>query len=273
LRPPLKWAGGKRSLIEEILSLFPDDYKERRYHEPFMGGGAIFFHIEPPRGTINDVNPRLINFYETLRDHPAELLDEASQYRYNETEYYERRKRFNNANIDPVEDAALFLYLNRTAYNGLYRVNSRGEFNVPFGKYKNPRIVNRNRLMDASSILKNMAIHCKDFDYILKEVRDGDICYLDPPYHPSSDTANFTEYAAGRFTLKDQERLKVICDRIHEKGVIFIQSNSDTEAVHALYENSMYQIKRLKTRRNISSKSSSRSSGADLLITNRFLSS
>jgi DNA adenine methylase len=268
LRPPLKWAGGKRSLIKEIISLFPDDYSERRFHEPFMGGGAVFFYIEPAGGTINDINGRLINFYKTLRDHPSELINEALQYRYEEEEFYQRRERFNTEGLEPVEDAALFLYLNKTAFNGLYRVNSRGEFNVPFGRYKNPRIVNKKTLMNASKALQNITISSKDFTYITSKTQPGDICYLDPPYYPASETANFTEYSSGRFTLEDQEKLKTVCVKLNRLGVIFVQSNSDTEAVYRLYEDTGFVIKHLKTRRNISSKSSSRGSGADLLITN-----
>ena len=134
MRPLLKWAGGKRSLVERILGFFPDDHRERSYHEPFMGGGAVFFSLEPERGSVNDVNPRLMNFYKVVRDSPDELVRVAGGYNYHKEEYYSHRTRFNERPADSIEDAALFLYLNKTAYNGLYRVNSKGEFNVPFGR-------------------------------------------------------------------------------------------------------------------------------------------
>jgi len=133
LKPPLKWAGGKRSLIVRITELFPENYRTKRYHEPFFGGGAVFFELEPERGTINDVNPKLINFYKVVRDHPHDLIDFASNYRYDEMEYYNRRERFNDPKIPSVESAALLLYLNKTGFNGLYRVNAKGDFNVPYG--------------------------------------------------------------------------------------------------------------------------------------------
>ncbi|TRO45614.1 Dam family site-specific DNA-(adenine-N6)-methyltransferase, partial [Candidatus Bathyarchaeota archaeon] len=132
-RPVLKWVGGKRRLIESIIRLFPRDYSERAYHEPFFGGGALFFHLEPTSGSINDVNQRLINFYMVLRDKPEELMEEASKYIYKKDEYYRLRDRFNEGPLGDVEDAAILLYLNKTGFNGLYRVNSKGEYNVPFG--------------------------------------------------------------------------------------------------------------------------------------------
>jgi DNA adenine methylase len=268
MRPLLKWAGGKRSLVKRIVGLLPSDYAERRYHEPFFGGGAVFFHITPVGGSINDVNPRLMNFYRMVRDRPEELIEEASRYRYDEEEYYSRRSRFNSPGLSDVEDAALFLYLNKTAYNGLYRVNSRGEFNVPFGRYDNPKIVPRN-LMKASELLRYVDIRCGDFTYVLDLAEREDICYLDPPYHPASETANFTDYSAEGFGMDDQVRLRELCMRLDETGVIFVLSNSDTGAIRDLYSGCEgLSFHSFPTRRMISSKVSSRNSGHDLLITN-----
>ncbi len=269
MRPLLKWAGGKRTLIESIVDLLPADYKERRYHEPFFGGGAVFFHIEPAEGSINDVNPRLINFYRVVRDRPAELIEEASRYKYEEAEFYVRRSRFNTPDLDEVEDAALFIYLNKTAYNGLYRVNSKGEFNVPFGRYSNPTIVPIERILKTSELLKNVKILCGDFSYVLDEADAGDVCYLDPPYYPSSKTANFTDYSSDGFKKRDQERLKDLCVSLDRKGVTFVLSNSDTETIRDLYQASEgFKMIPLSTMRMISRKVSSRDSGQDLLITN-----
>ncbi len=269
MRPPLKWAGGKRSLVERIVGLFPEDYRDRRYHEPFLGGGAVFFHVRPRGGSVNDINPRLMNFYRVVRDSPEELIKEASGYRYDETEYYRLRDRFNYPGLSPVEDAALFLYLNKTAYNGLYRVNSRGEFNVPFGRYVNPTIIPKKGIMRASRLLKGIDIQRGDFGYVLDVAKSGDLCYLDPPYHPASETANFTDYAADGFAAPEQERLRDLCLELDRRNVIFVLSNSDTELVRSLYEPlTDFKMVSFPTRRMISSKVSSRGSGCDLLITN-----
>ncbi len=268
MRPLLKWAGGKRSLVERILSYFPDDHVECSYHEPFMGGGAVFFSLEPVGGSVNDINPRLMNFYKVVRDSPEELIEVAGGYRYDKEEYYRLRSRFNIRPVDLVEDAALLLYLNKTGYNGLYRVNSKGEFNVPFGRYKNPTIVHPERILSASRLLRDVDICCGDFLYLLEAAEAGDLCYLDPPYMPASSTAHFTDYSAGGFTEEDQRRLRDMCVELNSRGVVFVQSNSDTEPVRDLYTGTGFELVSLRTRRMISSKVSSRSKGHDLLITN-----
>lgn len=268
MKPPLKWAGGKRSLIVRITELFPENYRTKRYHEPFFGGGAVFFELEPERGTINDVNPKLINFYKVVRDHPNDLIDFASNYRYDEMEYYKRRERFNDPKIPSVESAALLLYLNKTGFNGLYRVNAKGDFNVPYGKYSNPKIVDRKKILETSLLLSRIEIFCEDFSYILNHVEYGDICYLDPPYHPVSNTANFTEYASGNFFFDDQVRLRDICIKLNKLGAFFVLSNSDTPVINKLYESTGFKMRHLKTRRSISSKVSTRNSGEELLISN-----
>ena len=269
MRPLLKWAGGKRALVRKIIGLFPSGYGERRFHESFFGGGAVFFSMEPIGGSINDVNRRLMNFYLVVRDRPRGLIEEASRYRYDEDEYYGLRDRFNSDDLTEVEEAALLLYLNKTAYNGLYRVNSKGEFNVPFGRYVNPTVVHERRIMRASSLLRNMEVRSEDFTYVIDLAEKGDLCYLDPPYHPASKTANFTDYAAGGFSMADQRRLRDLCVELDERGVIFVLSNSDTEAVRRLYRGiSGFKTVSLKTKRMISRKVSSRGSGYDLLITN-----
>jgi DNA adenine methylase len=213
-----------------------------------------------------------MNFYRVVRDQAEELINQAIEYRYEKTEYYSRRSRFNEHPEDAVEDAALLLYLNRTGYNGLYRVNSRGLFNVPFGRYKEPTIIYKDRIRKASRHLQKIKIFNEDFTYILKLVKKGDICYLDPPYYPLSITADFTNYSEAGFDSDDHIRLRKLCYDLDEIGAIFVQSNSDTGFIHSLYEDSGFKIIKLKTNRMISSKVSSRSSGIDLLITNRSLS-
>lgn len=269
MRPLLKWAGGKSSLARLITDLFPGDFRERRYHEPFFGGGAVFFHINPKCGSINDINPRLMRFYRVVRDTPKELIEEARQYRYDEGEYYRFRERFNSGGLSEIEEAALLLYLNKTAYNGLYRVNSRGEFNVPFGRYKNPTIVPEGSILRASKMLRGVEIHSEDFSYVLDVAEERELCYLDPPYNPVSKTAHFTDYAPGGFGMADQERLRDLCVELDWRGVTFVLSNSDTGAVRRLFEEvEGLSMISLRTKRMISRDVSSRSSGCDLLITN-----
>jgi len=266
--PVLKWAGGKRGLTSDILGLFPPDYRRRAYHEPFVGGGAVFFQVRPRAGTINDINPRLINFYRVVRDSPEELIAQARQYPYDEETYYRLRERFNQKGLPPVEEAALFLYLNKTAYNGLYRVNSKGEFNVPFGRHRNPRIVPEAGIRAASKALRRVEIFNRDFSYVVDFAGEGDLCYLDPPYQPVSPTANFTEYSEGGFDMDQQERLRDVCVELHEKGVLFVLSNSDVEAIRELYGGEGFRVVVVRGRRSIGSKAHTRGSVNELLITN-----
>jgi len=269
IEPILKWAGGKRKLIPEILNLFPADYKERPYHEPFVGGGAVFFNLRPKAGSINDINSQLMIFYHVVRDNPEELISKASQYPYDEKTYYTLRDRFNQPNITETERAALLLYLNKTAYNGLYRVNSKGDFNVPFGRYKHPTIVIKKRIFAASKILKNVEHLNEDFSYVLDKATEGDLCYFDPPYQPISKTANFTSYAEQGFDLRDQERLRDLCVELHTKGVLFVLSNSYATPVRKLYANiDDFEMKIVQANRVISSKSSTRGAVNEILVTN-----
>jgi DNA adenine methylase len=267
--PILKWAGGKRQLLPIILSLFPVDYKTRGYHEPFVGGGAVFFKIRPRSGSINDINTRLMTFYRVVRDRPEELIQQASHYPYNEEAYYALRSRFNHPDTPPLEAAALLLYLNKTAYNGLYRVNAHGEFNVPFGRYKNPTIVSKQRIRAASKILQRVDLINADFAYVLDYARKGDLCYFDPPYHPVSETANFTAYAAEGFDLPEQERLRDVCVELDAAGVLFVLSNSYASPVQQLYRDiDAFHVITVQATRAISSKATTRGPVNELLVTN-----
>lgn len=266
--PILKWVGGKRQLMKEILGVFPRDYRTRTYHEPFVGSGAVFFKVKPRRGSINDINPRLINFYKVVHDNPTELIEEAKKYPYEKNTYYKLRRRFNEGSLSVVEEAALFLYLNKTCYNGLYRVNSRGRFNVPFGRYKNPKIVDPDKIHKASITLANIEILNQDFTYINDLAEQGDICYLDPPYEPVSETANFTSYSRNGFDVQEQIRLRDTCLELDKKGVVFIISNSYTSTVKDLYANEPFNLKIVQARRMINSKSEGRGEINEVLITN-----
>jgi DNA adenine methylase len=267
--PILKWAGGKRQLLPEILSLFPKNYSDLDYHEPFVGSGAVFFTISPKKGSINDSNQYLVNFYQIVRDYPEELIGEASKYRYEKETYYNLRTRFNEEILSDIERAALFLYFNKTGFNGLWRVNSRGKFNVPFGRYKNPTIVPKDRIRNSSQMLKNIKILCTDFSYIVDFANKGDLCYFDPPYEPVSKTAYFTSYTAKGFNMKEQERLSDICHKLDEKEVKFVLSNSHIKQIVELYDsNPNFRIKIVKANRKINSRADKRGPVNEILVTN-----
>ncbi len=272
-RPVLKWVGGKRRLIENIINLLPNDYHERAYHEPFFGGGALFFHLEPLRGSINDVNSRLMNFYRVLKEKPTELMEEASKFVYDKHEYYRLRTRFNEGTLGPVEGAAILLYLNKTGYNGLYRVNSKGHYNVPFGRYKNPRIVDENKIMEASRLLQNILITNQRFLSVQNHAKDGDIVYFDPPYLPVSETSDFTSYSKSGFSYDDHKLLRDTCVELHERGVLFVQSNSYVQPIIELYKNIPgFRTEIVQMNRPINSKASKRGEVNEILITNITLS-
>jgi DNA adenine methylase len=260
----LKWAGGKRSLIRAILTTFPPDYEERPYHEPFLGGGVVFFTVKPHSGTVNDVNPRLINFYRIVRDEPNKLIAEASTYRYDRNTYYALRDRFNEGRLPPVEDAALLLYLNKTGYNGLYRVNSRGVFNVPFGTYKNPTIVPVEDIYSASEALRRVKIKNEDFSYLLDATSEGDVVYLDPPYEPISRTSNFNTYSPNGFPWAEQVRLSNVIRELDARGVLFVLSNS--EPVKKLYKG--FKITTVHANRSINTKTTGRGPIKEIIVTN-----
>ncbi|MBN1683424.1 DNA adenine methylase [Candidatus Bathyarchaeota archaeon] len=269
IEPILKWAGGKRSLIPEIISLLPKDYRNKKYHEPFFGGGALFFEIQPKSGSINDINRQLMNFYRVIRDKPEEIIELASSYKYEKEEFYKLRDKYNTPNLTDVEYASLLLYLNKTAFNGLYRVNSKGLFNVPFGRYKNPTIVDENRIKKASKALKNVEILNKDFSYVIDYSKKGDICYFDPPYSPLNKTAYFTSYSSDGFSWEDQIRLRDTCISLDKKGVLFVLSNSYVkELVEEYRKIDSFYIKTVKANRAINSKASNRGPINEILVTN-----
>ena len=269
MQPILKWAGGKRKIRKEILHCFPKDYAIRNYHEPFFGAGSLFFEIKPNKGSINDINSKLIKFYEIVKNKPEELIEQTLNYKYEKDEFYKLRDRFNKKGLLDLEYASLLLYFNKTAYNGLYRENSKGEFNVPFGDYTNPTIVSKKRIMEVSRVLQNITIFNKDFEYIEKYAKKGDICYFDPPYEPLSKTSHFTSYSKDNFNLDDQIRLRDTCLKLHEKEVWFVLSNSDLEKIKDMYnEKKIFQINKIKSIGMISGKTASRGPINHILVTN-----
>ncbi|KXB09315.1 DNA adenine methylase [candidate division MSBL1 archaeon SCGC-AAA833F18] len=275
--PILKWAGGKRQLLDDIVSLFPKDYQDRAFHEPMFGGGAVTFHVGPSEGTINDIVPRLMIFYEVVRDNPEELIEESrkleEEYGNNEKKYYEARDEFNKPirgeKLDKVREASLLLYLNRTCFNGLYRENSKGEFNVPFGDYSNPDFVREKQIRECSKILKNLEILNEDFEYIIDKAKPGDLVYFDPPYQPVSETADFTQYAKEGFDFSEQERLRDTCVKLDKNDVFFVLSNSWAEPVRELYEEvEKFEVNQVSAKRDISSKAETRGPVYEILVTN-----
>jgi DNA adenine methylase len=272
VEPILKWAGGKRQLLSEITELFPTSYEA--YHEPFVGGGAVFFHLDPDAGTINDLNERLTTFYEVVRDHPDVLIEENKTHEHSEEYFYEARSEFNEflsestlTHEDRIREASLLLYLNRTCFNGLYRENSDGEFNVSFGRYTNPDWVQEQRIRKASRTLQGTQVFNTDFEYVLEETTSDDLVYFDPPYEPVSKTADFNSYHADGFDRDDQRRLRDAAVELTEQNVSVLISNSPP--VTELYEeHDAFSVTYVDATRAINSDASNRGEVAEILITN-----
>ena len=270
--PILKWVGGKRQLLQELHSRFPISYE--KYHEPFIGGGAVFFDLEPSEGTINDLNRRLISFYEVIRDHPEQLIEENHRHEYEEEYYYDARDRFNELHKldersleERAEEASLMLYLNRTGYNGLYRENQSGGFNVPFGRHTNPDFIREQQVRKASEILDDIEIYNRDFGYLVDCVDEGDLVYFDPPYEPVSQTADFTQYQSDGFDKDDQRRLRDLAVELSQNGVYVVLSNSPP--VGELYEDvSEFTIEVVDAARMVNSDADNRDDVAEVIITN-----
>lgn len=237
--PVLKWVGGKRQLLDAFAPLLPE--KIPSYCEPFFGGGAVLFSLQPHKAHINDINNELIQCYCTIRDCVDELIDELRKYR-NEADFFYSvrnldRDRAKYESLSDIERAARLLYLNKTCYSGLYRVNSAGEFNTPFGKYKNPNIVNEQALRAVSQYFNAADITFTSTDYseVLRNVGKDTFVYLDPPYDPISTTANFTSYSKEGFGKEEQIRLRECCDELNSRGIRFMLSNSATPFIKEQY--------------------------------------
>lgn len=235
-KPFVKWAGGKRQLLDVLLKESPTEFND--YYEPFVGGGALYFKLwtldRIKKAYLNDSNKELINVYTTIQKRVSELVEELKRSKYkNKAEtFYSIR---NHTPRDDIERAARFIYLNKTAYNGLYRVNSKGGFNVPFGKYRDPKILDEENLALVSEALKKARITCMDFEGAVSTTKKKDFVYFDPPYYPLNTTSSFTKYTHNDFTLADQERLRGVYSALDSKGVYVLESNSDTEVIRGLY--------------------------------------
>jgi DNA adenine methylase len=263
-RPFLKWAGGKGQLLSELRCHIPARFG--RYFEPFLGGGALFFDQLPERGVLSDVNAEIIGCYSAVRDHVEKLIRALKVHRYEADHYYAVRDTDPDG-LAPVERAARTIFLNKTGFNGLYRVNRSGKFNVPFGRYAKPHICDEENLRACSAALARVDLVVSDFEEAVMKAKTGDFVYFDPPYVPLSRTATFTAYARGGFGPEAQERLANLFARLVERRVHVLLSNSDVPEIRRLYAD--YRIETVRASRSINSKPTHRGPVSEVLVTPR----
>ncbi len=272
IAPVFKWGGGKRQLLDDILPLIPP---HTRYYEPFIGGAAVLLGLQPKKAIINDFNEELINTYITIRDNPKALISELEQHKANNSvEYFYDVRAWDRdkdayAELSDIKRAARTLYLNKTCFNGLYRVNKQGFFNTPCGKYKNPDIVNAEKIMAIHEYLSKNKVVIKQGDYkdALKGIRKGAFVYFDPPYMPPENgDETFTSYTVDGFGPEQQIELKELCDKLTARGVKFMLSNSSCSFIKELYKD--YDIKIVSARRNVSADTSKRILIDEVLVRN-----
>ncbi|MBR3855437.1 MAG: DNA adenine methylase [Bacteroidaceae bacterium] len=290
-KPFIKWVGGKGQLIEQLEALLPPDFAERdnvTYIEPFVGGGAMLFYMlqnfpNIKSAVINDINQDLMLCYKVVRDNPTELVEllnsiQCEYYALNSEEerkifFLKQRELFNTKTLSRIENTALFFFLNKTCYNGLYRVNKSGKFNVPFGKYVAPTICDAKTIYADSKLLQNVEIMTGDFEQTLMKIKGDTFFYFDPPYRPLSSTSNFNDYAKDGFNDEAQIRLKLFCDRLNEVGVNFMLSNSDclaTNGTDRFFDDlfAEYKIERVWASRNVNAIASKRGKIKEIVVNN-----
>lgn len=290
-KPFVKWVGGKGQLINQLEALLPadfDSWKDATYIEPFVGGGAMLFymlqrHTNIKKAVINDVNADLVTCYRTVRDKVEQLIPvlKALQKKYHALEgeearremFMDVRQRYNEKKLDPVENTALFFFLNRTCFNGLYRVNRRGLFNVPFGKYVQPQICDEDTLRTDSQMLERVEIMQGDFEQTLRSATTNTLFYFDPPYRPLSNTSSFNDYTKEPFNDDSQRRLKRFCDELAIEGHMFMLSNSDSKDegetegfFQQLYAN--YHIEHVMASRNVNANAAKRGKISEIVVRN-----
>lgn len=272
LQPFLKWAGGKRQLLPYIRKYLPQFTRATTYFEPFVGAGAVLFDLQRPKANINDANQELINCYKVIKNDVEALIEHVKTHKTDSSEYYykirEQDRSLEYAKLTPVERASRIIFLNKTCYNGLFRVNSQGQFNVPYGNYKNPTLVDTIIIRAISNYLNqnNVLITNLDFEEAVKEAKKGDFIYFDPPYDPISDTSSFTGYNLDKFGKEEQTRLKSTYDKLTNNGCKVMLSNSSTEFIKDLYK--AYNIIKIPANRNINSVATGRGQIEELLILN-----
>ncbi len=273
-KPFVKWVGGKRQLMQELENNFPKQFGT--YHEPFLGGGAVMFNLlsKEPRlfCNVSDFNSDLILAYVTIRDKLAKLIESlenhSKNYHKDSVEYYYQVRK--QEPKQQIEKVSRLLFLNKTCFNGLYRVNKKGQFNVPLGRYTNPNIVNKENLIAVNKILqsKKIKISCRDFEAVLGDAKKGDLVYFDPPYQPISRTANFTSYTHRDFTEDDLERLAVLGDQLNSKGCHVLLSNSNSKKVKDFFSKKYWKISSINANRAINSNAQKRTGHKEIIIKN-----
>lgn len=260
-KPFLKWAGGKTQLLPHILPLLPRSFG--RYYEPFLGGGAVFFALQPRRATLSDVNPDLMVAYQAVRDDVESVIDRLRRLHAGPATFYRIRSQ-SPSRLTPVAQAARTIYLNRTCFNGLYRVNAAGQFNVPFGRHERPNLCNADNLRRVSRALRQAWLRRQPATTLLRQCRRGDVVYFDPPYDPVSRTARFVGYARGGFNRDDQAELAALYDRLANRGVHVLLSNADTPFIRQLYRH--FHLVSVPARRAINCAAQKRGVVPELLI-------
>ena len=269
-RPFLKWAGGKGRLLTQLLPMLPHGVEHLRHVEPFAGGAAMYFARRPPRALLSDCNAALIRTFEAVRDHVDHVIDRLRDLseRHQPQHYYRVRARYNahRETLSLADHAAYFIYLNKTCFNGLHRVNRKGEFNVPIGRYRNPAIADEATLRAASSSLAGATLMHNNFEHLLQSARPGDFIYMDPPYQPLSTTANFTSYDRGGFSPDDQARLSDVFAVLDRRGCRLMLSNSDVPLIRHLYRH--FRLNTVLAPRAINSNAAARGHIAEIVVRN-----
>lgn len=269
--PFLKWAGGKTQLLSAFESLYPAPESFGRFLEPFLGGGSVFFHVRrtlaPKRALLFDRNPDLITTYNAIKKSPDEVIALllALRTKHSEAQYYKVRAQ-GACTLSPIQQAARFIYLNKTCYNGLYRVNSRNQFNVPMGSYVRPTIVDPGNIRAVARSLARVHLGTQPFTHVKSVARAGDFVYFDPPYDPVSASASFTSYTAHSFKRDDQIELAKTYAQLHERGCLLMLSNSDTPFIRSLYD--AFHIHRVLARRSINTRADKRGAVWEVVVTN-----
>ena len=262
-QPFLKWAGGKTQLLDELIARVPQHFNT--YYEPFIGGGALFFAISPDDAVLADINQDLVNAYLVVRDHPEELIEALSKFENEKEAFYEVRSQ-DQATLSPIDRAARLIYLNRTCFNGLYRVNKSGQFNVPFAGYKNPNIIQAEKIIRDSKVLQNTTVYHSGFEKVLDKAVEGDFIYLDPPYYPQSVYSDFKRYNKEQFYKEDHERLAELYNELSDRGCQVMLSNSDTPFTRDLYKH--WRVDTVFAKRMINSDATKRGEVTEIIVTN-----
>ena len=272
-KPFVKWVGGKRQLLKQfrLMNLYPPERFNpltNSYFEPFVGGGAVFFDLLPKKAILSDLNKNLVITYNIIKDDVENLIKSLKKHKIDK-EYFLKIRSLKSENLSDLQIASRFIYLNRTCFNGMYRVNSKDEFNVPFGKYTNPMICDEVNLRRVSESLKSVKIKHQDYKQVLKYAKKGDFIYLDPPYYPVNKTSSFTAYTNEAFLDKEQIELRDVFIELSKRGCLVMLSNSNIPFINKIYSGFKgVRINKVEAGRMINSKASGRGKVTEVLITN-----